>query len=136
VSEYSLDWLCEDAIDSVEASPFRFTFRFRSGGTLKVSCPWRVVAQGVQISSEDHDQQYGLPAPLDAALEATALLRGHRLASVVVAEHTADIRLTLDNGFELQIIPFSSGYEAWESFSPDGFHIVAQGGGQLTGFDP
>jgi hypothetical protein len=100
-------------------------------------CPWRVIAEGVvRISSEDHNQQYGLPAPLDAAKEATSLLRWHLIIAVSVAENTADILLSTENGLAVQIIPFSTGYDAWESFSPSGFHVVAQGGGKLAGFHP
>ena len=138
MSEYTLDWLCGDTLIAVAPEEFgRWTFRFASGGTLRLHCPWRVLEnETIRLSSEDHKQQYGLPAPIDAAAEVASLLGGDVATAVNVAQKIGDIRVTFESGKELQVVPFSSGYEAWESVSPRGFKVIAQGGQQLAGFKP
>ena len=138
MSEYTLDWLSHDTLTAIEPKEFgRWTLKFASGGTLLVQCPWRVLDNGaICISSADDKQQYGLAAPIDAAGEVSRLLRGEAVAIVHVEQTTGDIRLTFVSGKELHVLPISSGYEAWESFSPQGFNVIAQGGQQLVGFKP
>jgi hypothetical protein len=138
VSEYTLDWLSSDTLVAVVPEEFdRWRFRFASGGTLFVQCPWRVIENGaICISSVDDKQQYGLPSPINAAAEVSSLLGGDVVAIVHVEQASGDVRLTFESGKELQVLPFSSGYEAWESLSPQGFNVIAQGGQQLAGFKP
>lgn len=88
----------------------------------------------ILLGSADHGQKYGLPAPINASAQITAFLKSDRIFSVCVGQYSGDIRLTFSSGKELQMLPFSSGYEAWESLSPDGFSVIAQGGQQLSGF--
>jgi len=88
----------------------------------------------VAISSEDHLQQYGLPAPLDAAAVASALLESRPITHVQVRDGTADLFLDFSGGIRLEIIPISSGYESWGVTTPSGFEVIAQGGGQLSGW--
>lgn len=136
MSETELSWLVGNSLVGVEAEESgRWVFRFSGGGSLMVECPWRLLQQGlIAISSDDHKQQFGLPAPIDAAKEISACLAGKSVTAVQIATGTAD--LTIHFGAdELQIIPFSSGYEAWETISPSGFQLIAQGGGQLAEFE-
>ena len=85
----------------------------------------------IVVSSEDHGQQFGLPAPIDAAARATSLLEDAKVREVKVREGTADILISLAGDIHLEIIPFSSGYEGWQVTCPSGHQIIAQGGGQL-----
>jgi len=138
MSEYTLDWLIGDEIASVVAEEFeRWLFKFASGGTLSVQCPWRVMEdEAIRLSSADHHQQYGLPAPIDAAAELHSLLQDDRVKAVKVDQKCGDLLLTFRSMRQLQVVPFSRGYEAWESLSPQGFNVFAQGGQQLSGFRP
>ena len=114
--------------------PTQWSFSFGPGVAIGVECPWRLLRDGaVSISSQDHLQRYGLPAPLDAAGVATSLLSGHAVTSVAVRQGSADLVLSFGGGLRLEIIPFSSGYESWGVTTPSGFYVVAQGGGQLSG---
>ena len=86
------------------------------------------------VSSEDHAQKYGLPLPIDAAAVASELLASKAIVRVEVKQGTADLLLDFADGLRLEIIPFSSGYESWGATTPSGFQLVAQGGGQLSGW--
>ena len=79
-------------------------------------------------------QQYGLPSPLDAAAITTDLLQSHPVTRATVHDGTADLVLELGDTLRLEIIPISSGYESWIVCTPSGFQVVAQGGGQLSGW--
>ena len=136
MNEYTLEWLSGDHVIAVEVEEVgSWTWKFASGGKLQLYCPWRVLEnEAIRISSEDHKQQYGLPAPIDAATEVASLLRGDIVTVANVAQKSGDIRIAFESGKELQAVPFSSGDEAWESLSPRGFNVIAQGGQQLAGF--
>ncbi|WP_425456473.1 DUF6188 family protein [Arenimonas terrae] len=115
--------------------PGQWAFSFEPGVGIGVECPWRLLQGGsVAISSEDHSQQYGLPAPLDVAEVATNLLSLHLVTHVDVREGTADLIIDFGDALRLEIIPMSSGYESWGVTTPSGFYVFAQGGGQLSGY--
>jgi hypothetical protein len=137
MNEYALEWLEGDALASIQGNEFRWIFNFASGGSLILECPWRVLESGkIRISSADHNQRYGLPAPVNAAVEAAEVLWSLIVKSVTVAQKSGDIKLIFGSDLEFQVVPFSSGYEAWQSVSPRGFQVIAQGGQQLVGFRP
>jgi hypothetical protein len=55
------------------AESWRFEFEGRT--TLDVRCPWRIIARGrIALGNGDHEQQFGLPKPVDAKQEAERLL--------------------------------------------------------------
>ena len=115
--------------------PCQWAFMFESGAGIGAECPWRLLRGGrVAISSEDHLQQYGLQAPLDAAIVATEMLSSRAVARVEVRYGTSDLFIEFTDEVLLEIVPFSSGYESWGVTSPSGFKVIAQGGGQLCGW--
>jgi hypothetical protein len=138
MNDFRLTWLIGDTLRHVSVAEFgRWDFSFESGGGITAECPWRLLRGGaICVSSEDHNQQYGLPAPVDAANEIAGQLAGRPVSQVTVADGSADLHVTFGSEYQLQIIPFSSGYESWEASSPDGFQLIAQGGGQLSGYKP
>lgn len=138
MSEYTLDWLLGDVLTTVELDQSdRWVLRFASGGAVYVQCPWRIIQDAaIRLSGADHRQQYGLREPIDAATQLVSVLGEDSVVSVHVAENIGDIIMKFESGAELQILPFSSGYEAWESWSAKGFNVIAQGGQQLVGFNP
>jgi hypothetical protein len=84
------------------------------------------------LGSEDHNQRFGLPAPVDARETALMLIGSKPITNAVVDDGTLDIRLHLANGTTLEVLPTSSGYEAWELTDPSSHWIIAQGGGNLV----
>ena len=104
--------------------------------SVGVECPWRILDAGrIAISSEDHLQQYGLSARLDAASIATNLLALRPITRVEIRESNADLLLEFEGRLRLEVIPFSTGYESWNIFGRSGFYVVAQSGGQLCIWD-
>jgi hypothetical protein len=138
MNDFELRWLVGDRLRA--ASPDElgaWNFAFVSGGGIAAECPWRSLQHGtIVLSSADHHQRYGLPATVDAAAELALVVADRRIQGATIIEGTADLHITFDAAYELQIVPFSSGYESWRASSPDGFQLIAQGGGQLAGFNP
>lgn len=115
------------------SEPATWFVMFGDSLSMSVECPWRLIHDGcIAVSSDDHRQQFGLPAPTDAAERATALLSGLTVQRVDVREGTADLFIYFELDLRLEIIPFSSGYESWQVLTPSGKRVVAQGGGQLS----
>lgn len=99
---------------------------------IVVECLWRLIEAGrVRLTSGDHGQQFGLPAPIDAAAEVNRRIAGQFVKHAELRAGILDLDLHLDGGGILQVIPDSSGYEAWNVQSPLGQYIAA-GGGELT----
>jgi hypothetical protein len=136
MKSFDFTWMVGRTIEQVRLNePNQWSFSFEPGVGIGVECPWRLLQGGsVAISSEDHLQQYGLPAPLDAGSVATSLLASQAVTGVEVRVGSADLILELRGDLRLEIIPFSSGFESWGVTTPSGFHVVAQGGGQLAGW--
>jgi hypothetical protein len=131
-----IEWLIgRTCVRVCEHYPHNFSFEFEPG-VLAVDCLWRVVAGGrLARTSQDHGQQYGLPAPLDAYAEAASLLRGRRVTATRLREETADLVLDFEGGVSLEVLSDSSGYEPWKLTAP-GVHLVALGGGGLADCAP
>src|SRR5258705_11152852 len=89
-----ITWLIGRACSRVwEHYPQNFTFNF-DGGTLAVDCLWRLVGDARLIrTSDDHGQQFGLPAPIDPYAEVESILQGRAITSARIREETDDIGL-------------------------------------------
>lgn len=136
MNEYHLPWLLHDTVISIEAGDFqRWSFNFRQGGTIIVECPWRLLHNGmIVVSSADHGQKFGLPAPINAVAAVSECLANKAVTAVSIAGGTTDLTIQFGSTHRLEIIALSTGYEAWQSFSPSGFHVIALGRGELSGF--
>ena len=100
---------------------------------IRIECPWRLLQHGViAVSSDDHRQQFGLPAPVDAAERASFMLADAAVLRVEFREGTADLLIHFENDNRLEVIPFSSGYESWEICAPGGKNVIALGGGKVS----
>ena len=132
----SIEWLTGTTCTRVyENYPQNFTFEFGEG-ILAVDCPWRVIEGGrLRRTSEDHGQQYGLTAPLNAYAEAEKLLVGRRVMASRLREGTSDLVLEFEGDILLEVIAVSSGYEPW-NFTAPGVHLIAIGGGGFADFSP
>ena len=108
---------------------------FELGDTSRISveCPWRLLLKGkFRLSSEDHNQKYGLPAPINAATEANKLLNNSSIVSAEIRHGTSDLLLNFEGELRLEVIPVFSGYEAWQFSTPQGRHVLAGCGGELS----
>jgi hypothetical protein len=133
MNPFDFSWMVGRHVEVWFSEPSMWFFAFGDSLGVSVECPWRLIHQGgIAVSGDDHRQQFGLPAPIDAAARATSLLAGATVRRVEVREGTADLLIDFDGDRRLEIIPFSSGYESWQASAPTGKSIVAQGGGQLS----
>ena len=128
-----LSWIVGRAITDVSfVEPTLWRFFFDKSEHIGVECMWRIIrGERIVRTSEDHGQQFGLPAPVHSAQEATALLSQATIVVAKVREATADILIEFSGGLRLEIISDSSGYESWQLYAPAGVCFVAQGGGQI-----
>jgi hypothetical protein len=101
---------------------------------LVVECLWRIVEEKrIRLTSFDDGQQLGLPDPIDATREINSRLKNARVIEVSLRDSTLDLHLGFDTGHTLEIIPDSSGYEAWNLGCGDQ-RFIAVGGGDLVIF--
>lgn len=133
-----IDWMVGSAIDEISFStPDTWWFRFSGGGVVRTESAWRIVIAGhIALTSEDHRQQFGLPAPIDAEAKVRYLLCARKIEAAEVREDTGDIVLRFESGERLEVIPLSSGYQSWDVTAPNGLRIIAQGGGNLVEYIP
>jgi hypothetical protein len=133
-----LAWLVRHRFQSLTRREYDWVFAFDKDASIVVTCLWRLVESGrIRVTSQDDGQQFGLPAPVDAASEVNRRLAGAAVESVELRQGILDLELKFSTGHALQIIPDSSGYEAW-NLSSGNSQFIAVGGGDLAifGSDP
>lgn len=92
---------------------------FSEGTKLRIDY-WRAMGDGKErVSSFDHRQQYGLPAPIDAILELRGQLQGQIVTGAHLDSETGDLLIQFTDKMKLQVFGFSA-YEVWELSLPDG----------------
>ncbi len=98
-------------------APVRIVF---SQGTQLRALYWRITKNGrAFISSFDHKQKYGLPAPIDAIDTLKNELLGPSVTEARHDKETGDLLFFFSNNINLQVLNVT-GYEIWEIFFPDG----------------
>lgn len=117
--------------------PVQWSFSFGPDIRIEVMCLWRIVEHGrIGLTSEDHGHKFGLPAHIDAVARGTDILSGRRVTSVQLREYTADLVISFTDDLQLEVIPTSSGYEAWQLSNPSGTIFIAVGGGEIRRWKP
>jgi len=87
--------------------------QFSDGSRLRTDY-WRMICAGkAHTSSFDHQQQYGLPTPIDALARIAETLNGKTLEDAKWDPRTGDLMLSFRPDLELQVFNFT-GYEDWE----------------------
>jgi hypothetical protein len=131
----NLEWLVEHRFREVIRYESTWDFVFDDEAVINTGCLWRFVKSGrIRLTSEDDGHRFGLPGPVNAVLTLNQALAGAKVVSVTLTDGTLDLEIRLTTGHALQIIPDSSGYEAWQASKP-GWSCFAQGGGNLVIFD-
>jgi hypothetical protein len=132
--------LCDTTLAGVEAYEFGWTFSFSDGATVTTQSIWRALtAHGIAVTSEDHQQQFGLPAPVDAGQRAISVLLGE-VTSAELVPVTGDLRISFGSASTLEFLNTSSGYEGWHLVTREGerkaWEMVALGGGGVAMWSP
>jgi hypothetical protein len=133
----SIEWLTKHRFVSITRRDYEWVFAFDAQAQLVVSCLWRLIENGrIRFTSEDHGHKFGLPAPVDAAFEVNQRLKGATIIKVELRDGTLDMSLRFDSGHILEVVPDSSGYEAWQlnNLTGKGTQYIAVGGGELAIF--
>ena len=124
---------CVDAVEQWEDRSCVVTLS--NGYRLRIESLWRLLSSGTLVlTSRDDGQRFGLEEPVQATSQLSIKLRGRAVTAVQVTQGTADLALHFD-GYTLQALADSSGYEAWEVESPEGTLAVGQGGGNVVVWD-
>jgi hypothetical protein len=127
-----LAWLVDRRFQCIARREYDWIFVFDKNVGLTVACLWRLVEGGrIRLTSQDEGQQFGLPAPVIPAEEINRRLALASITAVELREGLLDLELRFNSGHVLQIIPDSSGYEAWE-LSDGKRQFIAVGGGELV----
>lgn len=133
LTPFDFSWMTGLSVSVSFAEPISWFFTLGDSYSITAGCPWRLLHRGeIAVSCDDHKQQFGLPAPIDAASKATSLLAGAAITRAEVRQGTADLVLSFGNELRLEILPFSSGYESWQVSTPEGRSVIACGGGKLA----
>ncbi len=130
-SKSDVEWLIGHRLESFERREYDWSVGFDNNAWLVVGCLWRLIESGrVRFTSQDDGQRFGLPAPVDAAMEVGRRLAGALIKTVELRDGTLDLEIRFESGHALQCIPDSSGYEAWH-LSDGATEFIAVGGGDL-----
>lgn len=92
-----------------------------SNGTKLRADYWRIFKKDLRprLSSFDHRQKYGLPAPIDAITGLQKALGNAKVVEATLDSESADLIFIFDNDYNLQILTVTC-YEIWEIDFPDG----------------
>jgi hypothetical protein len=129
-----LSWLVGHSFQSLTKRDFDWVLAFDKKVSLNIECLWRLVENGrIRVTSQDHGQQFGLPAPVDAAGDVNHRLAQAPVEAVDLRDGLLDLDLRFSTGHIFQVIANSAGYEAWNLLRPTKQYI-AVGGGELAIF--
>lgn len=129
-----ISWLTQHRLERLEKLDFQWNFMFSARINLQVECLWRLLEAGrIIVTSDDHGQKFGLPAPVDSSLEVNRRIAGVGIVSARIREGSLDISIGFANDHTLEVMPVSSGYEAWQ-LGGNNLLLIAVGGGRLDVF--
>jgi hypothetical protein len=129
-----LAWLVGHRFQSLTRREYDWVVAFDQGASVVVECLWRLVESGrIRFTSLDDGHRFGLPAPVEAAAEVNRRIAGAAVEGVELRQGLLDLELRFSTGHALQVIPDSSGYEAWQ-VSSGNRQFIAVGGGELAIF--
>ena len=110
-------------------------FSFNDGLAITLECFWRLFSEnGIVWTSNDHNQIYGLPNPIDLQKEFFALLNLQELLRIERVEKTGDLSIEFTNGYYLEAYTDSSGYECWQ-IQYQGSRYVGMGQGEFVRYE-
>ena len=97
--------LIETRLLTLEKKDYTWVFVFGDGASLATEPPWRLIEQGrIVASSEDHDQRFGLPAPVDAVREVLSRVGSLMVEAASVASDSGDLTVRFAGGTYLQLL--------------------------------
>lgn len=133
--KHDISWLVGRRIAEIEKMDYTWFFRLDDGSVIATESTWRVVTpKGVAVTSDDHEQKFGLPSPLDAAAVAKDEIGKGAVTGAVVDSRTGDLNIEFGPA-SLHFLCLSSGYESWRS-THGHQDLICTGGGKIAEFRP
>jgi hypothetical protein len=127
-----LYWLIGLRFKSLEHREFDWVFTFGDGIAIVAGCLWRLVDNDrIRLASEDHAHIFGLKESIDGPPFVNSKLTDATVSAIELREGTLDFRIHFNSGFIIELLPDSSGYEAWQVLRKDQ-QFIAMGGGELV----
>jgi hypothetical protein len=112
-----ISWMVGQSLSEIRyRDPGNWWLHFANGGSLHTESAWRFLVAGrIKLTSQDHGQWFGLPAPVNAEAELWSLLSGKTVQTAEIRDETHDMIITFDSDWRLEIVTLSSAYEIWIS---------------------
>ncbi len=132
--EPDIAWLTGRRLTAIEKLDWSWFFRLDDAGVIATETAWRMITpQGVVVTSEDHEQKFGLPAPLNAANVVRKEIGGLIVSGYHLDPKTGDLNLEFGS-VTLQFLCTSSGYESWR-ITHGTLELICTGGGKLYPYE-
>jgi hypothetical protein len=124
--------LVGQTLRSVEKKDYSWFFVFADDISIVTESPWRFLSEDrIIVTSEDHGNQFGLPAPVDAAERVLAGVSRKAVVTASITRPTADLIIYFDGHWHLQFLQMSCGYESWRLYIR-GNETICTGGGDIA----
>lgn len=119
---------------SFEKKDWSWFFRFSGDISVATEESWRLILENrIFVTSEDHDQLFGLSEPVDAVSRVLSSIADRTVSAAVVSASTGDLTIEFSGQVKLQFLQMSGGYESWR-LSVQGTEIICMGGGKIVLF--
>jgi hypothetical protein len=127
-----LTWLIGKRLLEVAKMDFTWSFVFSDGGSIATESDWRLLAsRGIEATSSDDGQLFGLKAPLDASERVLTATQGKKILEIRLAPRTSDLSLVFEEDVRVDFLNLSCGYESWRA-GHGTEEVICMGGGQLS----
>ena len=126
-----IETLVGHPLRSLVLKDYSWVFTFADDVSLWTESAWRFMdAEHIVTTSEDHEQKFGLPAPVDAAERVLSRVGSALVSAVSIRGATGDLLVRFGELHALELLQMSSGYEAWHLHAR-GRDLYCLGGGRF-----
>ena len=102
-----------------------WSFLFSDNIVINTYAFWRILdSKEIQYTSLDHEQEVGLPKPIDLLEEVTKILSAKSLIEIKVKKDTMDLLLTFTNNIQIEVFISSCNYVAYDFTINDNYYSV------------
>jgi len=127
-----LTWLVGKQLIEASKKDFTWFFVFSDGGSIATESFWRLLAsRGIEATTTDDGQLFGLKEPLDASERVLAATQEKKILEIQIAQRTSDLSLVFEKGVRIDFLNLSCGYESWRA-KHGSEEVICMGGGQLS----
>ena len=123
-------------LKSVEKRDYTWFFHFTDNVSVLTEQLWRLRHHGrIEVTSSDHGERFGLPAPLDARPEVVSAVGDLPVTETRIDAITGDLFIAFSEEVQLEFLQTSAAYESWRA-NIAGQEFICGGGGEILGLEP